>query len=71
MADIERFQSAERDFLRIAERAGLPEPDEVNYRTNADEVEVIWYEQKLAVIVELDDLTDRAGSPGCRGSRRT
>ena len=59
MANIERFQRAERDFLRVAEKAGLPEPDEINYREEADEVELIWHEQKLAVVVELDEYTDR------------
>lgn len=59
MANPERFQMVERDFLRVATKAGLPEPDEVNYREHDEEVEFIWHEQKLAVVVELDEHTDR------------
>ena len=54
MADLARFQAVERDFAAIAARAGLPEPDEVNYREDAEEIEFIWHDQKLAVVVELD-----------------
>ena len=63
MANIDRFETAERDFMRIAERAGLPAPDEVNYREDDGEVELIWHDQKLAVIVELDEFTDRVAGP--------
>ncbi|HEX8744588.1 MAG TPA: hypothetical protein VF712_15800 [Thermoleophilaceae bacterium] len=64
MANLERFQMVERDFLPLAAQAGLPEPDEVNYREDEEEVEFVWHEQKLAVIVELDELDERAvGDP--------
>lgn len=64
MANLERFQMVERDFLPLAEQAGLPEPDEVNYREDEEEIEFIWHEQKLAVIVELDEFPEgTAGDP--------
>lgn len=64
MANLDRFQRVERDFAKVAAKAGLPEPDEVNYREDDDEVEFIWREQKLAVVVELDEYTDRCAGPG-------
>jgi hypothetical protein len=63
MANLDRFQTAERDFMRIAERAGLPEPDEIHYREDDDELEFLWHDQKLAVVVELDEYTDRVAGP--------
>lgn len=55
MASIEQIQDTRRRFLAIAAEAGLPEPDEVHYFEAEDELEFIWHEQKLAVVVELDD----------------
>lgn len=55
MASIERIQDTRRRFLLIAEEAGLPEPDEVHYFEAEDELEFVWHEQKLAVVVELAD----------------
>lgn len=52
MTSHEHLQTAERDFMKIAEEAGLPEPDEVNYHEEDGEIELIWREQKLAVVVE-------------------
>jgi len=59
MANIERFQLVERDFIKVAKQAGLPDPDEVRYLEDDEEVEFLWHEQKLAVVVELDEYTDR------------
>jgi hypothetical protein len=58
MANIERFQLVERDFIKVAKQAGLPDPDEVRYLEDDDKVEFLWHEQKLAVVVELDEYTD-------------
>jgi hypothetical protein len=55
MASIERIQDARRRFLAIAAEAGLPEPDEQHYFEAEDELEFVWHEQKLAVVVELGD----------------
>lgn len=64
MASIEHFEMVKRDFLQLAERAGLPEPDEVRYDEGAEEIEAIWHEQKLAVIVALDPCSERAVEAG-------
>ena len=52
MTTFDHLRAAERDFLKVAETAGLPEPDEVSYDEAVGEIELIWHEQKLAVIVE-------------------
>lgn len=57
MATREHLQDAERRMRAIAGEAGLPEPDEVRYREGDDELELLWYEPKLAVVVECE--------PGC------
>ncbi len=62
MPSIEQFQQVERDFLPLAERAGLPSPDEVSYREDPDEVEFVWHDQKLVVVVELDEYSAAAAS---------
>lgn len=49
---LETLRKAKCDLMRLARAAGLPEPDEINYRERDDEVELIWHELKLAVIVE-------------------
>jgi hypothetical protein len=38
----------------LIERAGLPEPDEVSYEFEPDEVLLVWWRPKLAVVIELD-----------------
>ena len=45
---------AELRMRQIAAEAGVPEPEEVIHHPDADELELRWYEQKLAVVVELD-----------------
>ena len=47
-------RDAERRMRELAQTAGLPEPDEVLYEFEPDEVVLTWREPKLAV-VELDD----------------
>jgi hypothetical protein len=52
MTNHEHLHTAEREFMKIVGEAGLPEPDEVNYHEEDGEIELIWREQKLAVVVE-------------------
>ena len=52
---VSRRDDAERRMRQLAAEAGLPEPDEVIHHADADELEFRWYEQKLAVVVELGD----------------
>ena len=53
-ANIERVQTARRQFTKLADQAGLPEPDEVHYFEAEDELEFHWHEQKLVVVVDLE-----------------
>ncbi len=39
---------------QIAESAGLGDPDEVRHEPEHNEIVLIWEEEKLAVVVELD-----------------
>ena len=55
MATIEQFERVERDFLKVAREAGLPEPDEIGYHDDTEEVEFIWHEHELVVVVEIDE----------------
>ena len=52
--NIERVQTARRRFETLADKAGLPEPDEVHYFEADDELEFRWHEQKLVVVVDLE-----------------
>jgi hypothetical protein len=52
--NIERVQTARRRFTRLVDAAGLPEPDEVHYFEEEDELEFHWHEQKLVVVVDLE-----------------
>ena len=40
---------------QIAESAGLGEPDEVRHEPEHNEIVLIWKEEKLAIVVELDE----------------
>jgi hypothetical protein len=70
MASLERIQSTRRRFLEIAEEAGLPLPDEVHYFEAEEELEFVWHEQKLAVVVELDDSDAEAPCEVCIRAKR-
>jgi hypothetical protein len=52
MAPIDRKQQIERRMLRMLEDFGLPSPDEVRY--GESEVTFLWYDRKVALVVELD-----------------
>jgi hypothetical protein len=53
--DVERFEHAVRDLPARAAEAGLPGPDEIHLHPKDGEVEFLWREQKLCVVVEIDD----------------
>jgi hypothetical protein len=48
--------AAERALRELLPDAGLPQPDEVEYREES--VVFLWHETKLAVIVDLDGTGD-------------
>src|SRR3954469_17831514 len=52
MAITGEHEAAERAFRELLPEAGLPQPDEVEYREES--VVFLWHETKLAVIVDLD-----------------
>jgi hypothetical protein len=64
MAITGEHEAAEQAFRELLPEAGLPQPDEVEYRDES--VVFLWHETKLAVIVDLDgtgavDLEEAAG----------
>ena len=52
VTDRDHLKTAERGLKHLAAEAGLPEPDEVEYRDADGEVVLLWHELKLAVVVE-------------------
>jgi hypothetical protein len=54
MPDSVQHQEVEARFREIAATAGLPEPDEVGHLRRA--VVFLWYESKLFVLVDLEEL---------------
>jgi hypothetical protein len=56
MAITDEHAAAERAFRELLPEAGLPQPDEVEYREES--VVFLWHESKLAVIVELGGTGD-------------
>jgi hypothetical protein len=59
MATTDEHAAAERAFRELLPEAGLPQPDEVEYREES--VVFLWHETKLAVIVDLDGTGSAAG----------
>jgi hypothetical protein len=60
MAITGEHAAAERALRELLPDAGLPQPDEVEYREES--VVFLWHETKLAVIVDLDG-TGGDGAP--------
>ena len=60
MVDIEKLEDAQRRFVQLAAEAGLPDPDEVNYHEEDAEIEFVWREQKLVVVVDCGPGSDAA-----------
>lgn len=56
MAPIDQKQQAERRMTRILEDNGLPLPDEVQYGETC--VRFLWYDRKVAVVVDLEDFDE-------------
>jgi len=47
-----RRLKVDQTMRRLLEREQLPEPDEVEHRENS--IVLLWHEQRLAVVVDLD-----------------
>jgi hypothetical protein len=63
MAIMGEHAAAERALRELLPDAGLPQPDEVEYREES--VVFFWHETKLAVIVDLDG-TGVEGAPAAQ-----
>jgi hypothetical protein len=53
MATLQQKISAERELRAIVETAELPQPDEIEYGYTC--IRAIWWEQKRAVVIDIDD----------------
>lgn len=62
MTILERMQDAHRRMRSILEEAGLPEPDEVSYHEEDAELELLWHEPKLGVIIECGEDREPSGA---------
>ncbi len=59
MATLKQKIKAERTLRELLASEELPMPDEIEYGYTC--IRAIWWEQKRAVVIDLDDL---GGSPG-------
>jgi hypothetical protein len=48
-------QDAEQRMRELIQGAGLPDPDEVRYEFDPNEVVLTWHDPKLAVVIDLED----------------
>ena len=53
MVSLARKRAVEQDFKALLEDHGLPQPDSVEYGYEC--VRFLWHEEKLCVIVDIDD----------------
>ena len=53
MAPIDQKQRVKRRVLQLLKDTGLPTPDDIEY--GADSVRFLWQDQKVALVVELED----------------
>jgi hypothetical protein len=53
MPSTSRHEDAERRMRALLPEAGLPQPDDVEYRERS--VVLLWHETKLAVVIDLED----------------
>ena len=53
MITLQQKIAAEVRMRELLDREGLPEPDEIEYGHAC--IRLIWHEQKLAVVIDLED----------------
>lgn len=74
MATLKQKVRAERTLRELLESADLPMTDEIEYGYGC--IRAIWWEQKRAVVIDLDDLAgvsdddEDEDEPSARGERR-
>jgi hypothetical protein len=62
MASTTRHEAAEQAMRELLPSAGLPPPDDVEYEEAS--VVMLWYETKLAVVIDLEDGPGLGSGPG-------
>jgi hypothetical protein len=53
MAITSEHEAAEQAMRELLERAGMPPPDEVEYRETS--ILMLWHATKLAVVIDLEE----------------
>jgi hypothetical protein len=53
MAITSEHEAAEQAMRELLERAGMPQPDEVEYRETS--ILMLWHATKLAVVIDLEE----------------
>jgi hypothetical protein len=64
MANIDRKNQCERRVRSLLEDSGLPLPDEVDLDYGEAEVAFLWFDQKFALIVDLEDFDEVDANDG-------
>lgn len=59
MAKLQQKIRAEHQMRTLLEENGLPQPDHVEYGHTC--IRLLWYEQKAAVIIDIDEPPPDAG----------
>jgi hypothetical protein len=62
MATLKQKIMAETRMRELLEDSGLPQPDKVEYGYTC--IRMLWYEEKAAVVVDIDEVGEEFGSPG-------
>jgi hypothetical protein len=53
MAITSEHEAAEQAMRELLERAGMPQPDEVEHRETS--ILMLWHATKLAVVIDLEE----------------
>ena len=64
MQNRDRKEQCERRMMALLEDSGLPLPDVVDLEHSENEVRFLWWEPKLAVIVDLEDFEETDANGG-------
>ena len=51
-----QHEDTRRRFVAIAHEAGLPDPDEIEYRDT--EIEFVWHAEKLVIVLDEIPVAD-------------
>ena len=62
MASLQQKIAAERDARAMLDAGGVPQPDEVQYGHTC--IRLLWHEQKVVMIVDIDEPPPGGGFDG-------